>query len=118
MVRGKPAPDGAAYVSQNGYHYTKRNGKFKATHILLMEDHLGRPLEPMERVRFKNRDKTDLRIDNLEVTIKGKASLTQQRARLVARRDELNGQIADIDRQLQLLRDRARLKQLEAEAAP
>jgi hypothetical protein len=117
MPRGQSAPEGATYVSQNGYHYTKRNGKYTATHILLIEDHLGRKLESHERVKFKDRDKTNLQLSNLEVTVKGKASLKVQRARLVARRDELNAQIADIDKELQLVADRARLGNLEAELA-
>lgn len=117
MPRGKSAPEGSTYVSQNGYHYTKRNGKFTATHILIVQDHLGRALEPHERVRFKNNDKTDLRFDNLKVTVKGKTSLLTQRARLVARRDELNAQITEIDRELELAETRARLEKLEKEKA-
>jgi hypothetical protein len=117
MPRGQSKPEGATYVSQNGYEYTKRHGKFVATHILVVQDYLGRKLEPHERVRFKDGNKQNLSPNNLEVTIKGKASLTTQRARLIARRDELNAQIAEIDKELQVHKDRARLKELEAEAS-
>lgn len=114
MTRGKPAPDGATYVSQNGYHYTKDNGKFKATHVLIMEKHLGRELEPIERVRFKNGDKTDLRVENLRVDIKGKASLETQRARLCARIEELQAQLDEVEKQIELRASKARIEKLES----
>jgi hypothetical protein len=114
VPRGKARPDGSTYVSQNGYEYTKVNGKFTATHILRIEEHLGRALLPSERVRFKDGNKQNLSIENLEVVIKGKASLQTQHARLVARRDELNAQILDIENQLELRNKRAELKKLEA----
>jgi len=113
VPRGKAAPEGATYVSQNGYEYTKRGGKFTATHILRIEEHLGRSLRPSERVKFKDGNKQNLSIENLEVVIKGSASLATQRARLVARRDELNAQIQDIDDQLEVREKRSRLASLE-----
>jgi hypothetical protein len=113
MPRGKSAPEGATYVSQNGYHYTKKDGQYTATHILRVEEHLGRKLKPSERVRFKDGNKQNLSIENLQVTVKGNASLETQRARLVARRDELNAQIQDIDNQLELREKRSRLAKLE-----
>jgi hypothetical protein len=114
VPRGKARPDGATYVSQNGYEYTKVDGKFTATHILRIEEHLGRKLLPSERVRFKDGNKQNLSIENLEVVIKGKASLQTQLARLIARRDELNAQILDIENQLELRNKKAELKKLEA----
>jgi hypothetical protein len=117
LSRGKSAPEGATYVAQNGYHYTKRDGKFVATHKLIVEEKLGRPLAPSERVRFIDNDRQNLDPKNLKVVVKGKSSLATQRARLVARRDELNAQIAEIDKQMQLHEDRARLAQLESEGS-
>lgn len=117
MPRGKAAPEGATYTSQNGYHYTKRNGRFVATHILRVQDHIGRELLPTERVRFKDGDKSNLNLDNLQITVKGEASLKTQRARLVARIEELQAQLAEVDRQIELKESKARLKELQAEAA-
>lgn len=58
----------------DGYRYTKvsdiRNvpwtRNWKATHILLWEQHHG-PLPPHHALRFKNGDRTDIRLDNLEL---------------------------------------------------
>lgn len=117
MSRGKAAEEGATYWSQNGYHYTKKDNKFQLTHKLMMEEHLGRKLGDHERVRFIDGNRKNLTIENLKVVIKGKASLNTQRARLVARRDELNAQIAEIDKALELNADKDRIRTLETERA-
>ena len=114
MSRGKSAPEGATYWSQNGYHYTKRDGKFQLTHKLIMEEKLGRALLESERVRFIDGDRKNLNPDNLKVVTKGNASLSTQLARLVARRDELNAQIADIEEKMRLNNDKKRLQELES----
>lgn|SRR5262245_66507724 len=112
MPRGRAAHEGATYTAQNGYHYTKRDGHFRLTHHLIAEEHLGRALLPSERVKFKNGDRTDLQIDNLEVVTKGETSLEKKRAQLVARRDELDAQIVDLDRRIELKVQQARLAEL------
>jgi hypothetical protein len=113
MPRGKAAKEGDTYWSQNGYHYTKRDGKFELTHKLIMEEKLGRKLTEGERVRFIDNDRRNLDPNNLKVVIKGQTALTTQRARLVARRNEIDAQIKDLDEKIALQGDRARLKQLE-----
>jgi hypothetical protein len=113
MSRGRSAPEGATYWSQNGYHYTKQDGKYRLTHQLMMEEHLGRALLESERVRFIDGDRKNLTIENLRVVTKGKTTLTKQLAQLIARRDELNAQIKDVEKKLALANDKERLKKLE-----
>jgi hypothetical protein len=92
--------EGSWYVSQNGYHYTKKDGKFHLTHRLIMEQKLGRKLEKGERVKFKDNDRTNLDPDNIVMTNPQQKSLRAQLAVLIAKRDDLQAQIDDIEHQL------------------
>lgn len=59
-------------VAQNGYSYTKLGkGNWRLTHHLIAEEKLGRALDSsQERVVFKDRDRTNLDPDNIEVVPK------------------------------------------------
>lgn len=70
---GHPEWKGGRIVDKNGYIlvYDPGNpmcrGRYVLEHRKVMADHLGRLLTPKEVVHHKNRDKTDNRLENLEL---------------------------------------------------
>lgn len=67
-----------------------------------MEQKLGRPLEKGERVRFKDGDRTNLTVDNLEVVNRQARSIRSQLAKLYSQRDDILAMIEDLEQQLKL----------------
>lgn len=55
------------WISNQGYNRTKIDGQTITVHRYIMEQHLGRTLEPHEDVHHINGDKLDNRIENLRV---------------------------------------------------
>ena len=54
-------------IDKNGYRFRYWNRKYQMEHRVIMEAHLGRPLRPDETVHHVNGDRSDNRIDNLEL---------------------------------------------------
>jgi hypothetical protein len=60
-------PDGTLRPAGGGYVRIKINGKWLQQHRHVVEQRIGRPLEPHERVHHKNGDRADNRDENLEL---------------------------------------------------
>lgn len=92
-------PIGSTRVAQNNYHYTKvAEGKWRLTHHIIAETQYGRKIREGERVIFKDKDRTNLNSDNIEiVSSKNKKSNAALLARLYAKREDLNAQIAELE---------------------
>ncbi len=69
------------------------------THHIIAEKKLGRPLRAGERARFKDKNRQNLDPNNIEVISAKTSSFRRKRAQLVARIEELQGQLAELDRE-------------------
>lgn len=108
MARGKTAEIGATRTAPNGYHYTKLADRgWVLTHWLIMEEKLGRQLTKDESVRFKDpKVKRQLAetgkcdVSGLVLIRKRTTSLRAKKARLEARIQELQAELAFINKEL------------------
>lgn len=62
-----PSWKGGRYVAKNGYVVIRVDGIQRHEHRVVMERHLGRPILSSEMVHHINGNKSDNRIENLEV---------------------------------------------------
>ena len=62
-----PRWNGGRTISSEGYAYIRIGDHYAAEHRLVMEDHLGRSLNPCEHVHHENGNRLDNRLGNLRV---------------------------------------------------
>lgn len=101
----------------NGYSTIKKDGQWRYTHHVIAEEEvLHRPLMRNEMVFFKDNDRTNLDPSNLMVKLKKPNRVFQKREMLrrriresEARLNELKGQLAALDEQLDRMAKRTAL---------
>lgn len=99
-MRGSKSADGDERVARNGYWYVKTEDGWKLKHRWLVEQHLGRELTSEERVVFKDNDRTNFDINNLEIQVKASISKKARKARLEARKEEIEAELAKLNKEV------------------
>lgn len=66
-MTGKMTSEGFVGTNVQGYTTIRINGVRKTMHRHIMEQHLGRPLGSHEHIHHKNGDRSDNKLENLEV---------------------------------------------------
>jgi hypothetical protein len=99
-MRGSRSVIGDTRVAQNGYHYTRTKDGWKLTHHVIAESRMSRAVRGDERVVFVDRDRTNLDPSNISVQKKITGSLRKKEANLIARIQELQGQLEEVRRQI------------------
>lgn len=103
MPRGQASKDGETNVSANGYHYTRKDGKWRLTHHLVAEEKYGHKINTeVHVVRFIDGDRTNLHPDNIEVILKNKATARKRLAQIEARIKELEAERDELIQELAL----------------
>lgn len=74
---------GGSGTLSRGYLVARRNGKTVSVHRAAMEEHLGRPLLRSEKVHHINGDKSDNRIENLELCQSQSEHISKHHAKAV-----------------------------------
>src|ERR1700744_1143440 len=98
MPRGQLATPGTETINQNGYVQVKTEKRgWVAKHTLMMEEHIGRELRPNEFVKFKDNDRKNLVLSNLELRTRGDSKSPAARlAAVEARIEELQAEAEEL----------------------
>jgi hypothetical protein len=99
MPRGHRSQIGDRTVNRNGYEYIRTENGWIGSHIVVMEEHLGRRLEPNEFVTFVNGHEPPITVDMLSLRRRG------DRKSKAARIAEIESRIEDLQAELQLLKE-------------
>lgn len=103
MPRGKSSKVGDTMINALGYSNTRTEEGWRLTHHLIAEQKLGRKLHPdIEMVRFADGDRSNLSPDNIEVLKKNKVTLRKRKALLEAKIEDLQGELAEIIKELEV----------------
>ena len=100
MTRGETSAINTKRTAPNGYQYTKTETGWRLSHHIIAEAKLGRPLRKGERVVFRDGDRKNLKMDNIEVVLMGKSSVRQKIAQIDARILELQAKRAELVEEL------------------
>jgi hypothetical protein len=98
MARGKKAKIGDTRTSPNGYHYTRTSEGWILTHRITAERKLGRRLTSTERIRFLDGNRRNFSDpNNIDVYQVRKGSDAKRRARIEARIESLQAELAELE---------------------
>ena len=102
MARGNKSEIGAENINTDGYAYVKTETGWRLKHHIIAEAKLDRKLTAMDRVYFKDGDRTNLDPDNLGVARKGASSKTRRMEKLTAKLENVIEEIEAVKAEIAL----------------
>lgn len=100
MPRGRKAQIGDRTVNRNGYEFVLTDEGWKGSHVVLMEEHLGRKLASNEYVGFLNGHIPPVTLDMIELRKRGDRKSKRSRiAEIEARIEELTAELEHLRRE-------------------
>lgn len=100
-MKGQHREVGAMRKAANGYWYTKTPQGWRLMHHTIMELRLGRSLKPGERVHFKDGNKEDYSIDNLELIPPKRTTLKRIEYKITEMERQLSNLKSDLHAEIQ-----------------
>lgn len=95
-MRGRKSQLGDTREAPNGYHYTRTENGWELTGRIVAAQAMLRELRPDERIRYRDGDRSNNSLDNIEIYIVKERSKAKRKALLESKIESLQAELEDL----------------------